>query len=322
MKYFKLPDLGEGLQEAEIVKVLVAEGDVVDEDAPLLEVDDREARGVGGFVATVRKGDFLAVVARTEWAAIKAMNAVRTRWGDAEPLPDPATVFDHWRSRPVAKQDVTQKAGDAPHIILFPEIAFDEAAFLARTEECVKKYGYCAVVVSEGVRNRDGKFLADAMAKYWAWYYGGVGTQQVRNLFLMPLPAGRAERRSGRKYQPETSAKIPIGRLIRKIIRQPVPSRSAVTSQPARIGPANSASPSAIDDSEIDDTRSSGPSASAPRAVSPAPPGVAPNSDGSPDSNSRAASFCSAVRATPGNTSTSSGSGSTGCRAAPAAAPR
>ncbi len=81
--------------------------------APLLEVDDREARGVGGFVATVRKGDFLAVVARTEWAAIKAMNAVRTRWGDAEPLPDPATVFDHWRSRPVAKQDVTQKAGDA-----------------------------------------------------------------------------------------------------------------------------------------------------------------------------------------------------------------
>jgi hypothetical protein len=31
--------------------------------------------------------------------------------------------------------------------------------------------------------------LADAMAKYWAWYYGGVGTQQVRNLFLMPLPS-------------------------------------------------------------------------------------------------------------------------------------
>src|SRR5512145_1417514 len=52
-----------------------------------------------------------------------------------------------------------QKAGDAPHIILFPEIAFDEAAFLARTEECVKKHGYCAVVVSEGVRNKDGKFL-------------------------------------------------------------------------------------------------------------------------------------------------------------------
>ena len=55
-----------------------------------------------------------------------------------------------------------QKAGDAPHIILFPEITFDEDKFIARTKECVEKYGYCAVVVSEGVRNAEGKFLADA----------------------------------------------------------------------------------------------------------------------------------------------------------------
>jgi len=55
-----------------------------------------------------------------------------------------------------------EKAGDAPHIILFPEIPFDEAKFLARTKECVDKYGYCAVVVSEGVKNPEGKFLADA----------------------------------------------------------------------------------------------------------------------------------------------------------------
>ena len=71
----------------------------------------------------------------------------------------------------------SQKAGDAPHIILFPEIAFDEAAFLARTEECVKKYGYCAVVVSEGVRNKDGKFLADAGTRdaFGHAQLGGVG---------------------------------------------------------------------------------------------------------------------------------------------------
>ena len=54
------------------------------------------------------------------------------------------------------------KPGDAPHIILFPEIPFDKAAFLARVQECVKRYGYCVVVVSEGVRRPDGKFLADA----------------------------------------------------------------------------------------------------------------------------------------------------------------
>jgi ATP-dependent phosphofructokinase / diphosphate-dependent phosphofructokinase len=55
-----------------------------------------------------------------------------------------------------------EKAGDAPHIILFPEIAFDEGKFLARVKECVDRYDYCAVVVSEGVRNSEGKFLADA----------------------------------------------------------------------------------------------------------------------------------------------------------------
>jgi pyruvate dehydrogenase E2 component (dihydrolipoamide acetyltransferase) len=40
---FALPDLGEGLTEAEIVKVLVAEGDVIAEDAPLLEVETDKA---------------------------------------------------------------------------------------------------------------------------------------------------------------------------------------------------------------------------------------------------------------------------------------
>src|SRR5499433_3284500 len=40
---FVLPDLGEGLTEAEIVKVLVSEGEVVTEDAPLLEVETDKA---------------------------------------------------------------------------------------------------------------------------------------------------------------------------------------------------------------------------------------------------------------------------------------
>ncbi|WP_332824329.1 xanthine dehydrogenase family protein molybdopterin-binding subunit [Ramlibacter sp.] len=81
--------------------------------APLQSFDDSAARKVPGFVRTVRKGDFLAVVAKNEWAAIKAMRAMKVRWGAGTGLPDQATVFDHWRSRPVAKQDVTQKVGDA-----------------------------------------------------------------------------------------------------------------------------------------------------------------------------------------------------------------
>lgn len=55
-----------------------------------------------------------------------------------------------------------EKAGDAPHVILFPEIVFDQEKFLARVDQAVKKYGYCAIVVSEGVRNKEGKFLSEA----------------------------------------------------------------------------------------------------------------------------------------------------------------
>lgn len=55
-----------------------------------------------------------------------------------------------------------EKADDAPHIILFPEIALDTDKFYARVKECVEQYGYCAIVVSEGVKNADGKFLSDA----------------------------------------------------------------------------------------------------------------------------------------------------------------
>lgn len=53
-----------------------------------------------------------------------------------------------------------KKAGDPPHVILFPEIAFDETKFLAKVNQAVKEHGYCTVVVSEGVRNQNGEFLS------------------------------------------------------------------------------------------------------------------------------------------------------------------
>jgi len=55
-----------------------------------------------------------------------------------------------------------QKTGDPPHIILFPEIAFDQKAFLRKVDQAVKRHGYCSIVVSEGARYPDGRFLADA----------------------------------------------------------------------------------------------------------------------------------------------------------------
>jgi 6-phosphofructokinase len=55
-----------------------------------------------------------------------------------------------------------EKEGDAPHIILFPEIPFDAEAFLKRVDSSVKRFGHCAIVVSEGLRNSDGSFLAES----------------------------------------------------------------------------------------------------------------------------------------------------------------
>ncbi len=55
----------------------------------------------------------------------------------------------------------SEETGEAPHIILFPEIAFDEQAFLARVAQTVKKYDHCVIGVSEGVKNQAGQFLSE-----------------------------------------------------------------------------------------------------------------------------------------------------------------
>ena len=58
-----------------------------------------------------------------------------------------------------------QKPGQGPHILLFPEIPWNEEAFLARVEETVKQYGYCAVGASEGLQDAEGKFLSESGLK-------------------------------------------------------------------------------------------------------------------------------------------------------------
>ena len=70
-----------------------------------------------------------------------------------------------------------RKAGEPPHIILFPEIAFDKEKFLAKVKQSVDDNGYCVIVVSEGAAYPDGKFLAEAGTKdaFGHTQLGGVG---------------------------------------------------------------------------------------------------------------------------------------------------
>ena len=98
--------------------------------AKLQWVDDSQARKVNGFVQTVRKGDFVAVVAKTEWAAIKAARAIKLTWSAGTGLPEKATVFDYWRKQPLAKEEATQKVGDAP------------AALMARSKRIKASYEF------------------------------------------------------------------------------------------------------------------------------------------------------------------------------------
>jgi len=85
-----------------------------------------------------------------------------------------------------------KKPGDAPHIILFPEVPFNQRAFLKRVRECVKAYGYCVIVVSEGAAYKNGKFLAEAGTR------DAFGHAQLGG--VAPVVAGMVRDKLGYKY--------------------------------------------------------------------------------------------------------------------------
>src|ERR1700739_3062635 len=53
-----------------------------------------------------------------------------------------------------------EQDGDAPHVLLLPEVPFDEERFLGKVDEAAKRCGYCVIAVSEGVRRPNGEFLS------------------------------------------------------------------------------------------------------------------------------------------------------------------
>jgi len=85
-----------------------------------------------------------------------------------------------------------EKAGDAPQVLLFPEITFDSDRFLARVDAVVKQYGYCAIGVSEGLRNAEGKFLSESGLK------DAFGHAQLGG--VAPLIANLVKDKLGYKY--------------------------------------------------------------------------------------------------------------------------
>jgi 6-phosphofructokinase 1 len=85
-----------------------------------------------------------------------------------------------------------EREGDAPQVILFPEVVFDEHGFLAKVKESVDRNGYCAIVVSEGVRNADGQFLSETGTR------DSFGHAQLGG--VAPMIAALIKERLGYKY--------------------------------------------------------------------------------------------------------------------------
>jgi ATP-dependent phosphofructokinase / diphosphate-dependent phosphofructokinase len=53
-----------------------------------------------------------------------------------------------------------EREGDAPHVLLLPEVPFNQGRFLAKVEAPLQRYGHCVIAVSEGVKGSDGEFLS------------------------------------------------------------------------------------------------------------------------------------------------------------------
>ncbi|WP_439577971.1 xanthine dehydrogenase family protein molybdopterin-binding subunit [Elioraea sp.] len=75
-------------------------------------VDEASVRGIPGVVRVVREGNYVGVVAETEWAAIKAARALNVRWSSWAGLPDQARIWEHVRATPVAQVQVTSDRGN------------------------------------------------------------------------------------------------------------------------------------------------------------------------------------------------------------------
>ena len=81
--------------------------------ASLESVDESSVDGIPGLVKVVRQGNFLGVVATTEWGAVQAARKLKATWSKWEGLPERARLWDYVRSTKVNSDAVTASVGDA-----------------------------------------------------------------------------------------------------------------------------------------------------------------------------------------------------------------
>jgi CO/xanthine dehydrogenase Mo-binding subunit len=81
--------------------------------ATLVSYDESSIGGIPGIVKVVRIENFLGVVAKSEWSAIKAARQLSVKWSDWSGLPEQSQIWEHVRKTKILKDDVTSNRGDS-----------------------------------------------------------------------------------------------------------------------------------------------------------------------------------------------------------------
>ena len=79
----------------------------------LISIDEVSVSKIKGLIKVVRKQDFVAVVCKTEWAAVKAARDLKVQWTTANTMPEQAKLYEYWRALPIARDEAVIKTGDA-----------------------------------------------------------------------------------------------------------------------------------------------------------------------------------------------------------------
>jgi CO/xanthine dehydrogenase Mo-binding subunit len=180
--------------------------------ATLQSVDEGSIKQIKG-ARVVRQGSFLAVVADSEWAAVKAAKALRASWSKWEGLPEQAKLWEHVRSTKVAKDDVAVDRGD-------PKAAIAGAArkLKATYDFAVHTHGSmgpsCAVA---DVKGGKAEIWSPSQASHWLRKEVAAALQMdPRDVHIQYLDGAGCYGRNGHEDATCDAA------LISKLIGQPV----------------------------------------------------------------------------------------------------
>jgi len=97
--------------------------------ATLQSWNDFGCRKIPGYIGVVKKGNFLAVLGRSEWAAIAASRAIETTWSDWAGLPDQAQLWEYVRNTKINKDEELQKVGDVAEALKTPNAKMVTASY-------------------------------------------------------------------------------------------------------------------------------------------------------------------------------------------------